>query len=51
MRPKQEETKKRYSIRLSDIEYYRLVLKGNGCFTRGLRKAVDAYLKPKKKPR
>jgi len=52
MRPKQEETKKRYSIRLSDVEYYRLILKGNGSFTKGIRKAVDAYLnKPKKKPK
>ena len=41
MRPKQEETKKRYSIRLSDIEYYQLVILGNGNFSRGLRKALD----------
>lgn len=44
MRPKLEETKKRYSIRLSDVEYYRLVIAGKGNFSTGMRKALDFYL-------
>jgi ribosomal protein L5 len=45
MRPKQEETKKRYSVRLSDIEYYRLVIDGKGNFSTGIRKAIEFYFK------
>ena len=48
MRPKQEETKKRYSIRLSDVEYYRLVIAGGGNFSTGVRKALEIYFKKAK---